>query len=97
MYIHDTYVEPRFFPRMEIFLYHHIMSLFNYYRCKDFRGILVVKTPCFHCKGHGFGLWLRLKFLHAVWQGQKKISYIVGKVLQVFYIYSHLILTSAVK
>ena len=30
----------------------------------DFPGGLVVKTPCFHCKGHRFNAWLG-NFLHA--------------------------------
>ena len=37
----------------------------------DFPGGPVVKTPRFHCRGHGFDLWLGVKILHAVWHGQK--------------------------
>ena len=32
---------------------------------RDFPGHPVVKTPCFHCRGHGFDPWLGIMILHA--------------------------------
>ena len=40
-------------------------------KCWDFPGDPGVKTPCFHCRGHGFDPWLG-KIPHASWSGQKK-------------------------
>ena len=31
---------------------------FKRIQCRDFPGRLVIKTPCFHCRGQGFDLWL---------------------------------------
>ena len=30
----------------------------------------MVKTPCFHCRGHRFHPWWETKILYAVWYGQ---------------------------
>ena len=37
----------------------------------EFPGGPVVRTQCFHCRGHGFNPWGN-KILHATWHGQKK-------------------------
>ena len=34
----------------------NIFDLMFYHR--DFPGGPLVKTPCFHCRGHGFNPWL---------------------------------------
>ena len=46
---------------------------------RDFPSSSVVKTPCFHCRGHRFYFWLRTKIPHAVWHGQKKKKKIISK------------------
>ena len=38
----------------------------------DFPGSPVVKTPCFHCRGHGFDPSRGTMIMHATWWGQKK-------------------------
>ena len=38
----------------------------------DFPGGPVVKTPCFHCRGHGFVLGWETKILHATRHSHKK-------------------------
>ena len=38
------------------------MQVLNYYIFEDFPGSPVVKTPCFHCRGHGFCPWSRNRF-----------------------------------
>ena len=40
-------------------------------RSWDFPGVPVVKTVCFHCRGHGFDPWLGPKIWHAAQRGQK--------------------------
>ena len=41
-------------------------------KCWDFPGGPVVKTPCFHCRGHGFDPWLgKIPMPHGV-TGKKK-------------------------
>ena len=40
---------------------------------RNFPGDPVVKTPRFHCRGHGFDPWWANEDLaHAEWHGQKK-------------------------
>ena len=41
---------------------------------QDGPGGPVVKTPLFHCRGHGFDPWSGTKIPHATWHGQKKKS-----------------------
>ena len=37
----------------------------------DFSGDAVVKTPCFHCRGHRFNPWSGTKIPHAVQHCEK--------------------------
>ena len=37
----------------------------------DFSGDAVVKTPCFHCRGHRFNPWSDTKIPHAVQHCEK--------------------------
>ena len=39
---------------------------------RNFPGSLVVKTPHFHCRGHGFDPWWGTAILHALWWSPKK-------------------------
>lgn len=41
----------------------------------------VVKTPGFHCRGHGLDLWSGTKVLHTLWCGKKR-GWVVVVILQ---------------
>ena len=55
---------------------HHQESTFkktgSHKEIRDFPGVPVVKTPCFHCSGHGFVPGWETKILHATWHSHKK-------------------------
>ena len=55
---------------------HHQESTFketgSHKEIRDFPGGPVVKTPYFHCSGHGFVPGWETKILHATWHSHKK-------------------------
>ena len=42
----------------------------NEWKVREFPGGPVVRTLCFHCRGHGFDPWTKIP--HAPWHGQEK-------------------------
>ena len=54
------------------FTIHAFAFLFKKYLPRDFPGGPVIKTPHFHCWGHGFNPWWGTKIPHVALCGQKK-------------------------
>ena len=67
--IFENFLMQGIFLKMPYVFYFHL----KVHSLRDFFGSPVVKTPHFHCRGHGFSLWLGTKIPHVAQPKNKKI------------------------